>query len=809
MARKLTRTTIEKAYPSGRDPEPQALRSVNSNGEAPASRLRSAFQAWEVAWDLDRTDRRRRAKRTRIYKAYNRFPPTEYSKLAKEGGSWQSNVNFGMLSFIVDNTVASFYDMLTERTSAADIVTKKGNAKEKVEWSEHISIAFSQALERWDEFLINQEEDLLDMMLYGKGIEMWEDNDGFQTRHVSCDEILIPDSTKITLANFDVAVVKWKFQLKELYDAISDPSAAGDMGWNVEAVIEAMRWKRDKWRRNFTSEEFVKKVKEGDITLTSHLKETVSAYIVYIKEFDGKVSKHIVLRDYAPMFSLTRGNQFTSKTSPDDASQSNKDEINSMGFLFTRTGMFESYKNVFAVFIDNAGSGMWHNTPSLAEKVFVQCRQYDFAMNAVMDAIKINMSLILQGDTAEATEKIKELVFGPYCLLPADVKMSQHRMQLPTTEATQSLQFLMLDMNRGIGNYQIHARGQDGDAPTATQSQLDATEAAKLTGTQLRRFNSQHSIYYRELFRRLTTMTEGEKGYEIFKEFREYLDENQVPKQAWKMENIFSIKSNMLSGAGSPSYKLMAAQQTIAFTNITPKDEGQANAVRDAIAALQGRQNVDRYLPKKVQPDPTWDQRVIGHENEISESPVLNPKNLQVYPNDNHVEHIEGHMNDMARTLDLVNQSIQSGKVDKDDTKASMTKMLNLGGHISAHMQFLAKDQGKKEQLDQFSKDLQAIQRQTDKVGQQLGEMQKQQADDVTGDLQNDPEMRKALALSQIQINTKQQLAQIQIGAVAQKHQERMQIDQEKASNQIAIERAKAADKLETSRKNRRKQPTK
>lgn len=767
------------------DPNPTALRTVSENGVAPDSRVRNASQAYEIASKLDENNIKRRQKNDRIYKAYNRFPPTEYSKLAAEKRTGESNVNFGMLGFVVDNSVASFYDMLSERTETAEIKTKKGNLKERREWSEKISLRFSEALESWDDFLLNQEQDLLDMHLYGKGVEMWSGKDGFQSEHCAADEILVPDDTKINLSNFTELVVRWTFTLHDLYKAIKEKDSAESMGWNVEAVIEAMRWQRDEWGKR-TNEDWLKDVKEGNITVAGHLKEKIEAYILFIKEYDGKISKHIVLRNYAPLFSLTRGL----------TKEKENTKIEEAGFLFTRTGMFESYNECFAVFIDNAGSGMWHNTPSLAEKCFVQCRQYDFAMNAIMDAIRINMMLILQGDTAEAEEKLKELVWGPYMILPSGINVSQHRMSLPTQEATNAIQFLMLDMNRGIGNYRIHEKGQGGEAPTATQTKLDASEAAKLTGVQLRRFNKQHTIYYRELYRRFVGLKRGEDGYDIFEQFKEDLEEDGVPKEAWANKNIKSIKSNMLAGAGSPSYKLMAAQQTIQLTNISPKDDGQANAIRDAIAALQGRSNVDRYLPKDQRPDPTWNERIIGFENEAMESPVLNPQNVMVYPSDNHVEHIQGHINDMARTIALVNQSLESGKANKEDMAAAMHKMLNEGGHVNAHLEILGRDTTKKEMVKQFAQDLEGVKREADQLGQQFQKMMKEQADNATGDLENDPEMRKQLALSQIQIDTKQKLANIQLSTKAQNHNLRSEIDKDKAANSIAIERAKAQSSL-------------
>lgn len=774
------------------EPEPSALRTISENGRAPTSRLRSASQAFEVAKQLDRDDRKRRQKRSRIYKAYNNFPPTEYSKLVKLGREGESNVNWGMLGFTIDNQVASFYDMLTERNQAAQIITKKGKPKERTEWSEEISFAFDLALQRWDDFLLNQEEGLLDMNLYGKGLEMWEDNDGFMTKHVSVDDFLVPDSTKINLSNFDVVALKWKYQLFDLYKAIKDEKTAESMGWNVDAVIEAMRWCRTEWKSK-TSTDFLKDIKEGNIACTSHMKENVEAYIVFIREFSGKISKHVVLQDYSPAFSLTR-------TQVKEGDKGFNDKLDDIGFLFSKTEMFECYKHVFAVFIDNAGTGMWHNTPSLAEKVFVRCRRYDKTMNSIVNAIDINMSLILQGDTAEATEKLKQIVLGPITILPADVKVAQHRIQLSTREATEALQFLMLDMNRGIGQYRIHEKGQGGEAPTATQSKLDASEAAKLTGTQLRRFNSQHSVYYREIYRRLVTMTKGEEGYGIFQEFKDYLREKGVPQDAWKFENIHTIKSNMISGAGSPSFKLMAAQQIIQLTNITPKDEGQANAVRDAVAALAGRGNVERYIQDNLKPDPTWNDRVMGYENELMESPVLNPNNVMAFPNDNHVEHLNTHLNDMARTIALVNQSLEKGKVQRSEAEAAMTKLMNQGGHVNAHMRFLQSDPTKEDMMKQFMSDLQQIQGDADTLAKKLQAKMKEEADNTTGDLENDPEVRKQLALSQIAVDTKSKLAQIQIGALSQKHQARVQLDKEKAANQIAIDRAKAQEQIESKR---------
>ena len=154
----------------------------------------------------------------------------------------------------------------------------------------------------------------------------------------------------------------------------------------------------------------------------------------------------------------------------------------------------------------------------------------------------------------------------------------------------------------------------------------------------------------------------------------------------------------------------------------------------------------------------------------------------------------------MARTIALVNQTMEKGKMTKSEGEAAMTKLMNEGGHVNSHMQFLSKDPTKDDMYKQYQKDLQQIQGDADNLSKQFQAMMKEQADQQTGDLENDPEVRKQLALAQIAVDTKTKLSQIQIGALSQKHQARVQLDKEKAANQIAIERAKAQEQIEGKR---------
>lgn len=791
MAKKVLQTRIKPTDPNQGGPAIPLTK-----GNPPVNRIRTAHQAWEIADELNNQDRKRRKKRSRIYKAYNRFPPSDYTTLWQQGQEWQSNCNFGMMAYVVDNSMSSYFDMVTERPQMAEIKTKHGTPKEQGERSELISTAFDMFLNDWDDYLLNVEQDLLDMHLYGKGIEMFEDVEGCCSDHISADDVLIPDGAKISLKNFDVMVVKRPYSLHELWKKI-DGGGAEQRGWKADAVLTAMRHARKEWTKRYKkNEEFTKDIAEGNVTLAGHLKEYVDCYILFIKEFkSGKISKYVVLQDYGPIVSsLTRlegGKDAAAKTA-----EKEKKAVNDEGFLFEKTDYCDKIGDTFAVFMDSAGSGMWHNTPSLAEKIFVQCRQYDFAMNAIMDAVKINMSLLLQANTPEASEKIKALVFGPHTIIPSDVPFVQQRIQLPTQEATNAVQFMMLDMFRGIGEYRISERGQSGTPVTATQNQNDTAEAAKLSNTQLKRFNSQKSIYYRKTYKRLVELKRGEADYEYYQKFKDFLTEHGCPPDAWKWENIISVKSTMMAGAGSPSYKVMAAEKTLSFTNISPKDEGQANAVRDGIAALHGRQNVDRYV-KKVKPNPEFSDRMAGYEDQLMCNPLLNPKDVQVQPDDHDVFHLDVHMFDMQRTIALVNEKIQNGSLTEFVGECAAAKLFNQMGHCVAHIFKMTKDETKKDMVAVATQKLDELKAAAQKLSKDLAAFKEGKGAAASKfDPTNDPDIAKATALAQIEINKQKQLSDIKMGAKAAEHEQKQTINEDKAAQDIAIARAKAEQEM-------------
>jgi len=403
-------------------------------------------------------------------------------------------------------------------------------------------------------------------------------------------------------------------------------------------------------------------------------------------------------------------------------------------------------------------------------------------------------------------------------ILPQDVDPVQINLSVPLNELFSGMQYYQADMYRGIGAYNISQTTKGGKQRTKGEAELDAAESAKLQGTQIRRFNDNQTRWLRLLYKRMSNTTKGGNGYKLKEQFMDFMDENGVPKEAWDWKNIENLESNMLAGSGSPSYKLMAAQQTVSLTGMTPMNEGQANAITDAIAALNGRQNVNRYF-QKTKVDIPDERGIISMENIGMTDPKGNTANFMVYPDQNHVEHFKGHIQDAMVSMQEAQQVMQSmganpnanqaqGPVDDEafellrDLYACLMRFK--GPHLVAHLGFIEKDPSKKALAKQFAQQMQQLQRGVDELGSQVAQMgQAKQQQEQQSKGQQDPETIKLQALvakNAVETDALKKKEDIKLAAMAQKAQLHNANAMERVATDLATKRAKAANEIQIRR---------
>ena len=248
-------------------------------------------------------------------------------------------------------------------------------------------------------------------------------------------------------------------------------------------------------------------------------------------------------------------------------------------------------------------------------------------------------------------------------------------------------------------------------------------------------------------------------------------------------------------------------------------NDGQANAIADAIAALNGRQNVNRYFQHtKVEiPD---EQGIISMENIGMTDPKGNAANFRVYPDQNHVEHFKGHIQDAAASMQEAQQALQSagvnpqaptrGQVANNMSEEAIDLIKDIyaclirfkGPHLTAHLGFIQKDPYKKQIAKEFGQQMQQLQRGTDELGSQLAQIEKANQQQQ-GDQNMSPEQVKLHALvakESMQTDFLQKKENIKLAAMAQKAKLHDTMAMERASTDLATKRAKAANDIQIHR---------
>lgn len=748
-----------------------------SNGIAPKSRVPTSNDAYCIADQLRRDNAIRERRWSAVYKCYKRFPPTEYSELAKKQLFGLSNVPYGQMTMDVDDKKSAFIDMVTDRNVSARIITKIGNEKERHEWSELISEKWDKSLWRWDSYFYNIDQDLESMLLFGKGIEIKDEKAAWQTRPYQIGQILIPDDTKANLENLGEMVIRDQYTPLEFWNKFKNSKDNPSTGWNFWACLDALRYHTQFTDYRMSMTQYLRKITEGNVSFARYFNVKIPVYIMFVKEYGGKISKYVFLQTYSTIAGARRMKE--------------DQYMDQAGYLFQKQDYESDWNDMIFPFHGAAGSGKWHDIKGYAEDIFPAARQYDITMNKVIDGVDMEMMVPIKGVSADATDKLKKMEWGRMFVMPEEVDYAQRGFQLPIADAINATQVIMQDTYRGLANYgQVRRSGNQ----TARESELNFAQEAKLDGTQLRRYNICHTRWQRGMYRQFVKAKSGWKGYEIYEKFAEELKSEGVPEEAWQWENIDTFNSMMLPGAGSPANKVITAQRLSVVAGASAITEGQENAYRDEIAALAGRENVDLYRPKKKMDVP--DQaRVIAFENSVLNNPNANAENARVFPTDNHYEHIRGHFSDCMISSDQAMQQIKAGAWDAEDARNAVTSLMLKGGHIMAHMQMLALDQSKQNIVKQFGQSMEELKGRVDELTSIADEMTKAEQNNNPTQSEDEQKLQLKIAEKAIDLKAKQDAAQQKLAINATKAAATLEQRKQAAATEIAIKRAQAKQK--------------
>lgn len=582
-----------KDYSSSGD---DGLQTIDEDGRVPATRMESAQDVSARVTQLLASERNGRSQRRAMVKGLvDGNPPYKPADLRKAGRAQACNVNWRVAEYYLNMARYAFYDVFSESPTFPTVTTDFGTPSQRGKWSRIITEEFDYLIrqdKRWPR--VNQYS-IYDMVLYGCGPLVFEDDIDWRNDFVQCANLVVPDFAPSEPEDWEEAAVVRDYLPHKLYEFIRNEEAARRMGWNIEGTKKAIMTAHRKFGEGgqYRSWEWhQQQCKNRSFSYSSECK-TIQGVHYYNKEFpksgerSGRVTHALI-------------------ANPDDSQTESSD------FLFRAIGRYESWAQiVHPMYYDNDGGGFHHSVTGLGQKMY-EAMEYQNRLlcNACDKAFA--PKLLFKSLTANSSEQVSLIQYGEF----AEIRSGHDVVQTPV----QSFLDEVIGLNREItgmlasnlSQYRSNLSKEQGNPITAYEASVRVSEQSRLGKTQLDHFCGQHDALVAEKYRRAVNpkLTGFMPGGREAKAFQNACLERGVPMEA--LRKVESVKLTRIAGQGSQFMRQQVLQELIAISPMIPSEEGRIHVLDDYIASKAGQVMVDRYNPKGQGSPETADQVAIA-----------------------------------------------------------------------------------------------------------------------------------------------------------------------------------------------------
>lgn len=678
---------------------PLEILGLDDKGRAPKMRVDNVNSARSIYRAIKDSDLGSSRNRALVDAMFNGAAPFNQQDLIEMGQGERTNIDFGEASALKEQALAGYYDLTSSVDALARISIDFGSPEQKVEWERILSEEFTETLKEWQEFEFNHQMLADQFVSHGVGITYFEDEVDWRWRVAGLSEFRLPRGTRASEWEIECATVDREYQAHQLYKFIEDPAVAKDLGWNVKMVKQALiRACRDSSFQDAGEWEKLEiELKNNDLLYGNSRGKKVHVVHMWVREFDGKVSHLMFLKD------------------PIGSDENSKEE----GFLFKRPNRFAAPTNCFVTFCYGVGNGTYHGIRGLGYKIYPHIQLLNRLRCGMVDGALLSSALIVQpGDNgSRALEDLTLSYYGPYALFPPGLKIVEKAIPDYSRNVMPVLNDLTMNMqNRTIG-YQSRAVTPDGQSRTAYEVRAQLQQEAVLGAAAVNLFYHPWKRLLREAYRRLVSRdyAANEPGGREAVDFKKRCLARGVPEEA--IHRFHSVEPVRAIGYGSPGMRQAAIDETMQIFG-SLDEMGRINLLRDRIAARFGQEVVDRYLPSPTTTLRTpIDDKIALLENAVMSSGT----GLPVSSGENHFIHASRHLS----ALDGMDQAMSQGAANPQAVLAGYQTMLP---HLGEHLNLLAPDVARQDQINLMRQRFQQLGAGAQRLADELTAAQEQQA---------------------------------------------------------------------------------
>ena len=656
------------------------LENLPESGSAPQKRIKSSDSLISIADKYIEQDENASYLRARAQALVNGEAPYDAEELKSKGLTHVVNANFGEASSIMEAALAPYIELQNGVPRIANVIMDSYEG-ESNEDSEIISEEFDWMIKEWSDYSYNMQLLSREFVGDGVGVAMWPDERSVFWEPCGLKDFKVARDTKVSDESIEVAIVQRSMSVSELYNYIRNPEIAKKLGWNINAVKQAI-WKAstksDRWK-NYTAhwEDFEREIKENDLYQGESAYHRAQLVYGYNREFDGKFTQLIGSRD-------------------------------SSDFLYERYSRYGNVNQCFVIFTYGVGQGTFHTIRGLKQKIYNQIQISNRVLCQAAQAAITSGLIQLQGDS-EAIQDFQYIEVGPYTFIPSGLTPIQLQPPAVATQGLPVYNLMSQVLQNNTGSYRSRQSTPDGQARSATEVVQQARQESTLNAAALELFYTPYNKLLTEQYRRAVSplLTAGDKGGKLALEFRRRCARRGVSVE--RMRSFLKVTAMRAMGDGSPVMTEMASKQLMELYSLMD-EKGKENTLRAVVAGIPGvgYQKVNLFVADK------GPRRVVDFDIANLENGNLRQGIQQlVHDSQNHAVHIEAH-------IPMIAQIVEAHRQQQIPDEQAMQILRPASDHVTEHLVMFSTNSFRKQEVNELKRQLQNLTAYVDELEQQV-----------------------------------------------------------------------------------------
>lgn len=638
-----------------------------------ARSIRSADQAWDLCKATESANKLRSERATLMELEYTGQPPYSQGAQIELAQSWESNISTGVMQGIVDRKVLRFTNAITGQIylTRSSLPTTWPNWKQK---SDLFDIHTTRLIQGWEHYETFISSSAKEDVLHGYGYAVFLDPFTWTPKFFKQDTAYVPDTSSQNAADLQFFVIKQDYLLHEFIDLFRDEKAAAEMGYKVENCVMAANNSEVKSpREDATTTEyrkFAEFISDGVLGLTyaASAPRIVKTYLLWNREYDGRVSFWIISRDDGTLL------RFAPK-------------------------IYKNFTEVTTLFSFQPGNGHLHSSKGLGRMLIGVVKATEKVRNKAIDNTFIGGLMVLKSPTKDRN-KLQPVVHAPFIVMDSSIEELGSRFPINAKEFAEADTRLQTWIEQAGSSYlqaQVDATGKPQTATEVSidnareQETQDITEGRWLNQT-MRLFQTMQGRAYSD-----PNLAEGQALFQQIangtQETEEFYDNTTGDRRC-----IQTVVDLLKDGMTIDEIKILrrAPAQGYAHTDDAVTSQG----ILAVKKGYTGNPNVDqveldkRSVEALAGPDAAKaliidqpDQTILAEATrmQMQESATMEALGQQVpvSPRDNHLIHGDVVM----KLLQALGTQISQLGVDDSVMKQAELNLNHLGDHLQQYLQ--------------------------------------------------------------------------------------------------------------------------